>query len=184
VEKIAGNAQVKNCGIATMNRTLKVISILLSYLLISSPSIAGELRVVRVSDGDTIKAVADHMEVVVRLVGIDAPERSRKKNEPGQPYSRQATKYLVSLVLNKTITIKEYGTDRYKRILGVVFVNGTNANLEMVKAGLAEVYRGRQPRYFNVKIYQDAEAAAKDAGRGMWVLGDKYISPREWRKMH
>ena len=53
-----------------MNRTLKVISILLSYLLISSPSIAGELRVVRVSDGDTIKAVADHMEVVVRLVGI------------------------------------------------------------------------------------------------------------------
>jgi len=165
-----------------MNRMLMAISILLSYLLISLPSIAGELRVVRVSDGDTIKAASDHLEIIVRLVGIDAPEKSRKKGEPGQPYSRKATKYLASLVLNKNITIKEYGTDRYKRILGVVFVNGKNANLEMVRAGLAEVYRGPQPRYFNVKIYQDAEAEAQKAKRNMWSLGDKYISPGEWRR--
>ena len=135
------------------------------------------------TDGDTIRAASDHMEIIVRLVGIDAPERLKKKGEPGQSYSRKATKYLASLVLNKAITIKEYGTDRYKRILGVVFVNGTNANLEMVKAGLAEVYRGRQPRYFNVKIYQDAEAEAQKTKRGMWVQGDKYISTRDWRKM-
>lgn len=168
-----------------MIRSFKVIITLLAILLIlPAASIAEQLRVVRVTDGDTIKAATDQIGIIIRLVGIDAPEKSRKKNEPGQPYSRKATKYLASLVLNKTITVQEYGTDRYGRILGVVFVNGTNANLEMVKAGLAEVYRGRQPRYFNVKIYQDAEAAAKDAGRGMWVLGDKYISPREWRKMH
>ncbi len=53
----------------------------------------------------------------------------------------------------------------------------------MVKAGLTEVYRGKQPRYFNVKIYQDAEAEAKKANRGMWVQDDKYVSPREWRKI-
>ena len=167
-----------------MTRPLRAIFILITILLVRSPSIAGEIRVVRVTDGDTIKVAADHMEVTVRLVGIDAPEKSRKKNEPGQPYSRKATKYLASLVLNKTITIKEYGTDRYKRILGVVFVNGKNANLEMVKAGLAEVYRGKQPRYFNVKIYQDAESEAKKAKRGMWIKGDKYLSPKEWRKVH
>ncbi len=78
----------------------------------------------------------------------------------------------------------EYGNDQYGRILGVVFFNGTNANLEMVKAGLAEVYRGPPPRYFNAKIYQEAEAAAKEAKRDMWVLGERYISPKEWRKMH
>jgi endonuclease YncB( thermonuclease family) len=122
------------------------------------------------------------MEITIRLVGIDAPEKSRKKREPGQPFSRKATKYLVNLVLKKTITIKEYGTDRYGRILGVVFVNGTNVNLEMVRAGLAEVYRGKQPRYFNVKLYRDAEEEAKNAGRGMWSLGDKYVSPRDWRR--
>ena len=130
------------------------------------------------------RAVSDHIEIVVRLVGIEAPETSKKKNEPGQPYSRKATKHLTSLVLNKTITIKEYGNDRYGRILGVVFVDGTNANLEMVKAGLAEVYRGKHARYFNPKIYQDAEAEAKKEKRGMWSLGDKYISPRDWRRGH
>jgi endonuclease YncB( thermonuclease family) len=167
-----------------MTRNLKALSVLIVFLLIlPTPSIAGELRVVRVTDGDTIKAVTDHIGIIVRLVGIDAPEKSRKKNEPGQPFSQKATKYLASLVLNKTITIKDYGTDRYGRILGVVFVNGTNANLEMVKAGLAEVYKGRQPRYFNLKIYQDAEAEARKAKRGMWALDDKYVSPRDWRKM-
>ena len=167
-----------------MIRNLKAISILIAFLLIlPALSVAGQLRVVRVTDGDTIKAKINGMEIIVRLVGIDAPERSRKKNESGQPYSRKATKYLASLVLNKTITIKDYGIDRYKRILGVVFVNGTNANLEMVKAGLAEVYRGRQPRWLNIKIYQEAEAGAKRAKRNMWSLHDKYISPKEWRKM-
>ncbi len=53
----------------------------------------------------------------------------------------------------------------------------------MVKAGLAEVYRGKHPRLLNVKIYQEAESEAKKAKRGMWSLDDKYISPKEWRKM-
>jgi endonuclease YncB( thermonuclease family) len=168
-----------------MARNLRALSILIAFLLIMPvPSIAGQLRVSRVIDGDSIKVKIDGMEVPIRLVGIDAPELGRKKNEPGQPYGRKATKYFASLVLNKTITIKEYGADRYGRILGVVFVNGTNVNLQMVKAGLAEVYRGKQPRYFNVKIYQDAEAEAKKAKRNMWSLGDKYISPREWRRSH
>jgi len=40
------------------------------------------------------------------------------------------------------VDIKSYGQDRYGRTLAVVFVDGKNVNLEMIKAGLAEVYRG------------------------------------------
>jgi endonuclease YncB( thermonuclease family) len=167
-----------------MRKSLKIIvPLMVIFFALPFHCTADQLRVGRVTDGDTIKVVVDHMETIVRLVGIDAPELGWKKNEPGQPFSRKATQYLVKLVLNKTVTLKEYGTDRYGRILAVVFVDGTNANLEMVKAGLAEVYRGKHARYFNPKIYQDAEAEAKKADRGMWVQGEKYISPREWRKM-
>ena len=67
-----------------------------------------------------------------------------------------AAKYHASPLLNKTIKIIEYGNDQYCRIFGVVFVNGVNATLGMVKAGLAEVHREKQPSYFNVKIYQDS----------------------------
>ncbi len=50
------------------------------------------------------------------------------------------------MVLYKTVDIKGYGLDRYGRILGVVFVDGKNVNLELVKSGLAEVYRGKPPK--------------------------------------
>ncbi len=62
---------------------------------------------IRVVDGDTIKIKGASGEMTVRLVGIDAPEVSHKKREPGQPFSQQATKHLAGLVLNKTVDIKE-----------------------------------------------------------------------------
>jgi endonuclease YncB( thermonuclease family) len=52
-------------------------------------------------------------KLTIRLVGIDAPEVSHKKYEPGQPFGQQSTKYLAGLVLNKTVDIKSYGPDRY-----------------------------------------------------------------------
>ena len=95
-----------------------------------------------------------------------------------------STKHLASLVLNKPVDIVSYGTDRYGRTLGVVYVDGRDVNLEMVRAGLAEVYRGRPAKGFDNEPYQKAEDAARRAGVGMWSLGDKYISPKEWRKEH
>ena len=86
--------------------------------------------------------------------------------------------------MNKSVDVRSYGKDRYGRTLGVVFVKEMNVNLEMVKAGLAEVYRGRPAKDLDLVLYWDAEAGAKKAGRGMWSLGDKYISPKEWRRMH
>lgn len=114
----------------------RYLLVFLILLILSSILFAGQFKVTRVTDGDTIKVSRGGTTVTVRLVGIDAPERSRRKNEPGQPFSRKSTKHLASLVLNKSVTVKSYGTGRYGRTLGVVFVNGVNVNLEMVKVGL------------------------------------------------
>ena len=56
------------------------------------------------------------------------------------------------------------------------------SNLEMVKAGLAEVYRGIAPKKFDLAPYWQAEKEAREAKKGMWSLGDKYVSPKEWRR--
>jgi len=162
-----------------MNRYLRIVLIL---LVLPTISIAGQFKTTRVTDGDTIKVSGDGSKITIRLVGIDAPETSKKKNQPGQPFSQKSTKYLASLVLNKTVDVKSYGTGRYGRTLGVVFVNGIDINLEMVKAGLAEVYRGPPAKGLDLKPYWKAEKEARDVGRGMWSLGDKYVSPREWRR--
>jgi micrococcal nuclease len=141
------------------------------------------LKVTRVVDGDTLKVLSESgQNTTIRLVGIDAPETSKRKNEPGQPFSRKATKYLVQLTLNKSVDVKSYGKDRYGRLLGVVFVDGKDANLEMIKAGLAEVYRGPPAKGLDLEPYWKAEEKARAELRGMWVQGDKYISPRDWRR--
>ena len=86
------------------------------------------------------------------------------------------------MVLNKTIELESYGLDRYSRILAVVYIDGLNVNLEMVKEGLAEVYKGKPTPGFDNRPYWDAEQEARKADLNMWSLGDKYISPKEWRK--
>ena len=87
------------------------------------------------------------------------------------------------MILNKTVDIKGYGLGPYNRILGVIFLNGMNVNLEMIRAGLAEVYRGKPPKGFDIAPYRQAEKEAQEMKRGMWRLGDKYISPKDWRRM-
>jgi endonuclease YncB( thermonuclease family) len=169
-------------------RSLKAF---LWFLLSFTPTIlvlpallsATDDKVTRVIDGDTVEVRIGPTKTTIRLVGIDAPETSKAKREPGQPFSQSATKHLAGLVLNKTVTVKEYGRDRYGRILGVVLLNGTDINLEMVKAGLAEVYRGVPAPGFKNEPYLNAEKDARQAGKGMWSLGEKYVSPRDWRRM-
>jgi len=164
-----------------LTQTAFLISLL---LLLPTLSLAGDFIVTRVYDGDTILVTRDRTDTrKVRLVGIDAPETSRKKYELGQTYSQQSKKYLTSLVLNRTVTVTSYDLDVYNQLLGVVIWEGININLEMVRSGLAEVYRGSPPKGLDIEPYWKAEKEAKAAMRGMWSLGDKYISPKQWRRM-
>lgn len=57
------------------------------------------------------------------------------------------------MVLNRVVDVKGYGLGPYNRVLGVIHVDGKYVNLEMVKAGLAEVYRGRAPHRFPLIPY-------------------------------
>jgi endonuclease YncB( thermonuclease family) len=90
----------------------------LCLLLFVTASFAAQFKVTHVSDGDTLKAESQGIEITVRLVGIDAPETSRKKNQPGQPFSERAKFHLTKMVLDKIVEIDGYGLDRYSRMLG------------------------------------------------------------------
>lgn len=117
-------------------------------------------------------------------MGIDTPKTKKRKHKAGQPFGQKAKRFLAGMVLNKQVFIKGYGLGPYNRILGVVLVGGVNVNLELVKAGLAEVCQGKPPRGFDLSPYLTAEAQAKSQKRGMWSQGDKYISPKDWRKIN
>jgi micrococcal nuclease len=166
------------------HRTILPALLLILAFLLPCPSLAGQYQVYRVVDGDTFIVKHGSVKLTIRLVGIDAPEISTSKNRQGQPFSRQSTQHLSGLVLSKVVDVKSYGTDRNGRTLGEVFLlNGRNVNIEMIKAGLAECYRGKPAPGMDMGPCYRAEEEAKAANRGMWVLGDNYVSPREWRRM-
>jgi endonuclease YncB( thermonuclease family) len=149
-----------------------------------APSLAGQYEVFRVVDGDTFVVKHGSVKLTIRMVGIDAPEASTSKHRAGQPFSRQSTQHLSSLILNKNVDVRSYGADRNGRTLGEVFLlNGKNVSLEMVQVGLAEVYRGRPTPGLDLEPYWKAENEARAEKRGMWVQ-DQYVSPLDFRKTH
>ena len=168
-----------------MNRPVRlIVPVITIFFILPNLCFAGQYKVTRVTDGDTINVVGNGKDEIIRLVGIDAPETSKKKRQPGQPCSQKSTKYLARLVLNKMVNIKSYGQNRYGSTMGVIYLNDINVDLEIIKVGLAEVYRGSPASEIDMDSYWKAEKNAKIADRAMWVLGDKYVSPREWRNMN
>ena len=142
-------------------------------------------RVTKVFDGDTIQVVTlGYTRLRVRLYGIDAPEvaiRSGKVIVPGQPFGSEAKSYLSSLILGKTVRLDIIETDRYRRTVSVVWLNGRNINLEMVKTGMAEAYveHLRVQPYRHEFIQADIEATKKKTG--IWTQRN-YERPSDFRK--
>ena len=169
-----------------MKNFLRIFCSLILFLsAIPTLCLAGEFRVTRVYDGDTVKAGTPDIIIYIMLVGIDAPEISNRADQPDQAFGQKAREMLSSLVLNRPVVVEGYGTVPYpdKNIISVLHVKGKNVNLEIVRLGLAEVHRENLPQGFDIGPYLKAEAEAREAKRGMWILGDKYISPAKWRTL-
>lgn len=169
-----------------MKKSITILSMFITCLLVLlTTSLAGQFKVTKIYDGDTIMAEGHDIIIYVLLAGVDAPEIASRKNEQDQPYGQKAKRYLESTILNKIVDIKGYGIGPYpyNHLIGEIFLKDKNINLELIKEGLAEVWREKPPDGLAIDRYLKAEREAKKAGRGIWSLGDKYVSPSQWRKM-
>lgn len=108
-------------------------------------------RLVEVIDGDTIDIDIDlGFDVTItqrlRMAGIDTPE-SRTKDIKEKALGLKAKKWLTEqLGQSKLIvkTIKLDSTEKYGRMLGVIFKEGIpmSINDQMIKEGIAWAYDG------------------------------------------
>ncbi len=134
-------------------------------------------RVVGVTDGDTIKVLEnERTQHVIRLAGIDAPER-------GMSFGSRSKQHLSALVFAKEVTVEIGKVDRYGRSVGKIIVNGQDANLAMIEAGLAwhyKAYQGEQTQTDRLK-YAEAEELARQTRKGLW-LEVQPVPPWVWRK--
>lgn len=118
-----------------------------------------EGQVVRVLDGDTIDVLSGaNQRQRVRLANIDAPEK-------GQPFGQKSKQNLLKLVAGKSVKVVQTGRDQYGRSIGRVLVNGREANVEQVRAGLAWVYS----RYNQDPKLPSIEKEARFQRAGLWA---------------
>ena len=126
--------------------------------------------VTRVSDGDTLWVTdASRLRHKVRMLDIDAPESA-------QPFGAESTARLKALVGGRKVRVAGEGHDMYGRVLGVVWLDGEDVNLKMVREGMAWVYRHSA----NAQ-YIAAQSSARAARRGLW-RAEAPTEPYEWRK--
>jgi len=116
-------------------------------------------RVIGVADGDTLTVLRAGGGEVVRLRGIDAPER-------GQPWGERAKQYASALVFGKVVAVEAAGRDRYGRLLAEVRLpDGRSLSQELVRAGYAWWFR----RYSEDRRLARLEAEARTGRRGLWA---------------
>nr|WP_315425959.1 thermonuclease family protein [uncultured Pseudomonas sp.] len=114
--------------------------------------------VIAILDGDTIDVLIDRQPVRVRLAQIDAPEKR-------QAFGTRSRQALSALVFRQSVTIADAGRDRYGRVLGTVYVSGVNVNAELVRQGMAWVYR----QYATDRSLFALEDEARAGRRGLWA---------------
>jgi micrococcal nuclease len=132
------------------------------------PREAGEGRVVRVVDGDTIRVTVDGREEAVRYIGIDTPESVR----PGSPvgcFAKAASAENRRLVGGRRVRLETdvEERDRYGRLLAYVYRGDTFVNAELVRRGFARPATF-PPNVRHEKLFRTLAREARDAGRGLW----------------
>lgn len=137
---------------------MNVVLLLLVAILPTVAIAEWEGKVVAVSDGDTLTALtADKKQVKIRLVEIDAPEKS-------QNFGQKSKKSLADICFKKPVVVVEKGKDKYQRTLARVFCDGVDANAEQVKRGMAWAFQ----KYLTDPNIDLLEKAARKMKVGLW----------------
>ncbi len=125
-----------------------------------------QVTILKVVSGDTLLVDDGANKVVVRIIGIDAPEEK-------QPVYEESKKKLSDLVGGKKIVLR-YSLHNLKDELGYfparVFAGGLDVGLDLLKNGYA--WRNEKDKYFlekkDDKEYAATESEAQAAKTGIW----------------
>ena len=111
----------------------------------------------RVVDGDTCDSLIDlgfntFVKKRIRFVGVDTWE-SRTRNKEEKVKGLEAKAYTKDKLMNSDdgkFTLKSYGTGKYGRVLGEIFIKGEESSLnDLLKInGHAYEYHGEKKKEF------------------------------------
>ncbi len=128
-----------------------------AVLLLAAPVHGWPAKVTEVPEGDTLVVLHNGSPEVVRLFGIDCPEK-------GQAYAYKAKMATARMTAGRIVHVKPAGTDRYGRTLAWVNLGPMNINLRLVERGFAWHYKNHG---YDKKL-AEAEKTARKEAIGLW----------------
>lgn len=127
----------------------------------------------KVTDGDTFVVSVGEKSVVVRLIGLDAPEFG---GEP-QCYAQEAADEARKLLSGSSVRLETDPSqdlyDAYGRLLAYAYVpasskpEGILMNEYMIAHGFGEEYTFKVP-YAKQTQFREVETSARELKKGMW----------------
>ncbi len=164
-----------------MKRLFKITFFLIAFLsLLTSLSLAGQYRVIRIVDGDTIIVNYKDKNEKVRLLCGNTSESVHPDKKQNIPMGKTASDCTKKRLKGKYVDLEFEGPirGRYGRLLAYVFVDGVNLNLELVRQGLRPYYTkyGLSQRYD--QEFREAERYARRHELNIWgdpELTQKYL---------
>lgn len=135
---------------------------------IKANAVISNVKIVRVIDGDTVEVQfpdKNKTKGKIRLIGVNTPESTTKK----EYFGKEASAYTKKRLLNKTVKLEfDAGTkDKYGRYLAYVWVGKEMFNETLVKNGYANVMT-IQPNVKYQKKFVAGERYARQNGKGLW----------------
>jgi endonuclease YncB( thermonuclease family) len=127
----------------------------------------------RCFDGDTLRVSGPSYTGIIRIWGIDAPER-------GQAWFIQSLESLINLTHNVQLTIIPVTWDRYNRLVTKVLGHGfEDVGLRMIQHGNAWWENLHAP---NAADHASAHRAARAMKLGLWSLPSPHVPPWVFRR--
>lgn len=131
------------------NFLILMLIIFISCELVCSKACLDNIKITKITDGDTVKGIVNGKEISIRLSGIDCYETSKRDRAYKQAYlnkitieevvqkGKESKTILTNLLQNQNnITVKFTDVDnRYNRNVGILYINNININEYMIKNG-------------------------------------------------
>lgn len=135
------------------------------------PAVLETAKVTRVMDGDTIQVSRNGKTETVRLIGVNTPETVDPK-KPVECYGPEASAETKQALEGKQVSLEadpsQGDRDKYGRLLRYVYLHGENVSYYLIQMGYGREYTYDKP-YKYQKDFQQAQAAAQQAGFGLWA---------------
>ena len=138
----------------------------------------------KVIDWDTLKVKNNNEEINIRMIGLDAPEKSTTRYWYTECFWNKATNHLNE-ILSWITTIQveqdptQWETDKYWRLLWYVFFSWNNINQKMIEDGYWFEYTYNLP----YKYQKEFKKAEKNARLNKLWLWDKNTCNWERREI-